>query len=99
MINRTDKVLIGKDITRDAQVVAGATIVTISASTGLADGEIVVLDKNKTVLNEAIEYIRRFECLLDTCNGLALAYKKFFFLRIPDSYLTFFFFYIQYWLW
>jgi len=50
MINRTDKVLIGKDITRDAQVVAGASIVTISASTGLADGEIVVLDKNKNVL-------------------------------------------------
>jgi len=50
MINRTDKVFIGKDITRDAQVVAGATIVTISASTGLADGELVVLDKNKNVL-------------------------------------------------
>jgi len=50
MINRTDKVLIGKDITRDPQVVAGASIVTISASTGLQDGEIVVLDKNKLVL-------------------------------------------------
>lgn len=50
MINRTDKVFIGKDITRDAQVIAGADIVTISASTGLADGEIVVLDKNKDVL-------------------------------------------------
>lgn len=50
MINRTDKVFIGKDITRDAQVVAGANIVTISADTGLADGEIVVLDKNKNVL-------------------------------------------------
>jgi hypothetical protein len=50
MINRTDKVLIGKDIARDAQVVGGANIVTISASTGLADGEIVVLDKNKNVL-------------------------------------------------
>ena len=50
MINRTDKIFIGKDITRDAQVVTGASIVTISASTGLADGEIVVLDKNKNVL-------------------------------------------------
>jgi len=50
MIDRTNKVLIGKDIDRDAQVVAGASIVTISASTGLADGEIVVLDKNKNVL-------------------------------------------------
>jgi len=50
MIDRTNKILIGKDITRDAQVVAGANIVTISASTGLADGEIVVLDKNKNVL-------------------------------------------------
>ena len=37
-------------------------------------------DKNKTVLNEPAEYIRRFESLLDTCNGLALAYKKFFFI-------------------
>ena len=37
-------------------------------------------DKNKTVSNGPTEYIRRFECLLDTCNGLALAYKKFFFI-------------------
>jgi len=50
MIDRTNKILIGKDIGRDPQVIAGASIVTISASTGLADGEIVVLDKNKNVL-------------------------------------------------
>ena len=50
MIHRTNKILIGKDISRDAQVVAGATIATISASTGLADGEVVVLDKYKNVL-------------------------------------------------
>jgi hypothetical protein len=50
MLQRTNKLLIGKDISRDAQVVAGATITTIVASTGLADGEIVVLDKNFKVL-------------------------------------------------
>ncbi len=37
-------------------------------------------DKNKTVSNKPAEYIHRFERLLDTCNGLALAYKKFFFI-------------------
>lgn len=50
MLNRVTNVLIGKDISRDAQVVAGAQLDTIMKSTGLADGEIVVLDKNKTVL-------------------------------------------------
>ncbi len=50
MLNRVTNVLIGKDISRDAQVVAGAQIDTITKSTGLADGEIVVLDENKTVL-------------------------------------------------
>ena len=50
MINRTDKVFIGKDITRDATCVAGANMEVISKSTGLADGEIIVLDKNKNVL-------------------------------------------------
>lgn len=50
MLNRVTSVLIGKDITRDAQVVAGAQLDTITKSTGLADGEIVVLDSNKKVL-------------------------------------------------
>ena len=50
MINRVTSLLIGKDISRDAQVVAGANLQTITASTGLANGEIVVLDKNKNVL-------------------------------------------------
>lgn len=50
MINRVTSLLIGKDISRDAQVVAGADLQTITASTGLANGEIVVLDKNKNVL-------------------------------------------------
>lgn len=50
MIHRTEKILIGKDISRDAQVIAGAGLKTILASTGLADGEIVVLDKYKKVL-------------------------------------------------
>ena len=50
MLQRTNKLLIGKDISRDAQVVAGALITTTIGSTGLADGEIVVLDKNFKVL-------------------------------------------------
>jgi hypothetical protein len=50
MLNRVTSLLIGKDISRDAQVVAGAQIDTIMKSTGLAAGEIVVLDKNMTVL-------------------------------------------------
>jgi len=50
MLQRTNKLLIGKDINRDAQVVDGAVITTITGSTGLADGEIVVLDKNFCVL-------------------------------------------------
>lgn len=52
MMQRTTKLLIGKDISRDAQVVAGASMATLVASTGLADGEVVVLDKNKNVLAE-----------------------------------------------
>ena len=50
MLKRTDKLLIGKDISRDAQVIAGAGLKVISASTGMAEGEIVVLDKFKKVL-------------------------------------------------
>ena len=52
MINRVTSLLIGKDISRDAQVVTGAQLDTITKSTGLASGELVVLDKNKTVLAE-----------------------------------------------
>ena len=50
MLQRTNKLLIGKDINRDAQVVAGAAITTTTGSTGLADGEVVVLDKDFKVL-------------------------------------------------
>lgn len=50
MLQRTNHIFIGKDISRDAQVVDGATLATITLSTGLADGEIVVLDKYKKVL-------------------------------------------------
>jgi hypothetical protein len=50
MINRVSSLLIGKDISRDAQVVAGAQLDTIVKSTGLAAGEIVVLDKDKKVM-------------------------------------------------
>lgn len=50
MLTRVNKLLIGKDINRDAQVVDGATLATITLSTGLADGEVVVLDKYKKVL-------------------------------------------------
>jgi len=51
MLQRTNKILIGKDIDRTAAVVGGADFTTLIApTTGLASGEIVVLDKNKEVL-------------------------------------------------
>ena len=50
MLQRTNKLLIGKDISRDAQVADGAVITTTAGSTGLGDGEIVVLDKNFKVM-------------------------------------------------
>lgn len=50
MLNRVTSLLIGKDISRDAQVVAGAQIDTITLSSGLQNGEIVVLDKDRKVL-------------------------------------------------
>lgn len=48
MLTRINKVLIGKDIARDAQAVAGANIKTLVSE--LADGEVLVLDKYKKVL-------------------------------------------------
>jgi len=54
MLKRVDKLLIGTDIDRDATAgVTGATIPTLVGVTGaevMADGEIIVLDKNKTVM-------------------------------------------------
>jgi hypothetical protein len=48
MLNRVNKILIGKDISRNASAVAGANIKTLVSA--LADGEVLVLDKNKDVL-------------------------------------------------
>jgi len=39
-------------------------------------------DKNSIVKNSPWAYINRFDILLDICNGLAIAYKKFFFCNI-----------------
>lgn len=50
MLNRVTSLLIGKDISRDTDVIAGAQLDTIMKSTGLAEGEIVVLDKDMKVL-------------------------------------------------
>lgn len=50
MLTRVNKILIGKDVSRDTQVVGGIGIATLVASTGLAAGEIVPLDENKKVL-------------------------------------------------
>ena len=51
MLQRTNKILIGKDIDRTAAVVGGADFTTLIApTTGIANGEIVVLNKNKEVL-------------------------------------------------
>jgi hypothetical protein len=48
MINRVNKVLIGKDISRTAALTA-ATLYT--GTNGPADGEVIVLDKNKKLLS------------------------------------------------
>jgi hypothetical protein len=51
VLQRTNKILIGKDIDRDTHLCAdGATIVAFSKNTGISDGEILVLDKNKKIL-------------------------------------------------
>jgi hypothetical protein len=51
MLQKTNKILIGKDIARDTHLcVDGATIVAFSKTTGIADGEILVLDKEKKIL-------------------------------------------------
>lgn len=50
MLTRPFKLLIGKNVTRDPQIVGGASMATLIASGNIADGEIVVLDKNKNVL-------------------------------------------------
>ncbi|MDN3431423.1 hypothetical protein [Pseudoalteromonas sp. APC 3907] len=49
-------------------------------------------DKKKTITNTHSEYLKRFDSVLDICNGLALAYKIFFFknitnVRIPKQVL------------
>lgn len=48
MLTRVNKVLIGKDINRDAQAIAGVNVKTLVAE--LAEGEVLVLDKYKKVL-------------------------------------------------
>jgi hypothetical protein len=41
-------------------------------------------DKKKTITNTHSEYLKRFDSVLDVCNGLALAYKIFFFKNITN---------------
>lgn len=48
MLTRVNKVLIGKDIDRDVQAVAGVNVKTLVSE--VADGEVLVLDKYKKVL-------------------------------------------------
>lgn len=50
-------------------------------------------DKKKTITNTHSEYLKRFHTVLDICNGLALAYKIFFFkkftnVKIPKQVLS-----------
>ncbi|MFT5548192.1 MAG: hypothetical protein ACI9CO_000106 [Candidatus Azotimanducaceae bacterium] len=46
--------------------------------------DIVFTDKKKTITNTHSEYLKRFDSILDVCNGLALAYKVFFFQNFTD---------------
>jgi len=48
MLNKPTKVLIGKDISWNAAVVGGATLLTVGANS--AEGEVIVFDKGKKVL-------------------------------------------------
>jgi hypothetical protein len=41
-------------------------------------------DKKKTITNTHSEYLKRFNAVLDICNGLALDYKIFFFKRFTN---------------
>ena len=50
MVNRVTEILIGKDISRDAAVVAGIDMTVLGTTGALSDGELVVLDKNLLVL-------------------------------------------------
>ena len=50
MVNRVTEILIGKDISRDAQVTASTSMTTLQATGAIADGELVALDKNLLVL-------------------------------------------------
>lgn len=50
MLTRPFKLLFAKNVARDAQVVAGASMSTLIANGAIGDGELVVLDKNKNVL-------------------------------------------------
>lgn len=55
MLQRTSKLFIGKDIDRDAQCIDGAAITTLIASTGLAEGEVLVLDKDMKIAASDID--------------------------------------------
>jgi hypothetical protein len=50
MLQRTNKLLIGKDIARDAQATAATTFAALILSSALQAGEVIVLDKNKIPL-------------------------------------------------
>jgi hypothetical protein len=50
MLNKVNKLLIGKDIARTANVTGATAFATVILSTNLKDGEVVVLDKNKVPL-------------------------------------------------
>lgn len=54
MFTRPYKILIGKDITRTAEVVDGADMGTVVQN--IAEGEVVVLDKNKEVMAAGATY-------------------------------------------
>ena len=50
MVNRVTEILIGKDISRDAQVTASTDMAELGLTGAIASGELVALDKNLVVL-------------------------------------------------
>jgi hypothetical protein len=74
MLNKVTKLLIGKDIARTAGVTSATTFpALILVSTGLKDGEVVVLDKNKVPLAPGSTFADSDSIFI--CQGTSIQYS------------------------
>jgi len=72
MLNKVNKLLIGKDIARTSGVTTATTFHGLIVSTVLADGEVVVLDKNKLPLTAGSTYAD--SDVIFICQGTSVTY-------------------------